>query len=76
MARIGCQQRFNDGSLGCLVYLGDEVVAILAGDLHRFDVETGSVDQSASLPGGAHGDIEHRMHDGMFKRGIAGFYNK
>ena len=62
MRRIGRQQRLDDRLFGCLVDFGHEVVALLAGDQHRFHVQAGPVDQAAGLSGGAYRDVEHWMH--------------
>ena len=62
MRRIGRQQRLDDGLFGGLVDFSDEVVALLARDQHRLDVQAGPIDQAAGLSGGANRDVEHWMH--------------
>jgi hypothetical protein len=77
VARIGLQQHFDDGLLGGLVDLGDEVVGRLGVDLQQVEVQRGPVDDGPRSACRLDGDVEHgmkRLRHGatLGVRGLAG----
>src|SRR5205085_3381259 len=61
VARVSGEQRLDDGLLGGLVHLGDEVVRRLRVDLQQVEVERGPVDDRPCRARRLDGDVEHGM---------------
>ena len=62
MARVVALDDADDLCFGGLVDLGDEVVAALGRDLQGFHAVQAADDDFAGAAGGAHGNVEKRLH--------------
>ena len=62
--RVSGQQRFDDGLLGRMIDLGDEVVGLLGRDANGLDVERGTVDDRTGGARGLDGHVEHGVQMG------------
>ena len=61
VARVGGQQRFDDGSFGGVVDLGDEIVGLLGRYANRLNVECSAVDDGTGRARSLDGHVEHGM---------------
>ena len=71
MIRVGLAQHFDDRLLGGLIHFSDKIVMVLGRDAQLLDFERGAIDDRGGATRGFHRGIDHGMHGGSVKIGLA-----